>query len=100
MKLRKIYFNKSYIRQQTIFMSSALRHFNKNLCNQILVQVIFQREIFSTVYNLHFAVIMRTCYENFHDKTYTNAKVSVGRLATSSFPRVPVKHGFYYSKRI
>lgn len=36
----------------------------------------------------------------FHDKTHTNAEVSVGRLTTSSFPRVPVKHGFYYSGRI
>lgn len=37
---------------------------------------------------------MNICYEkNFHDKTHTNAKVSVDRLA-SSFPRVPVKHGF------
>lgn len=44
---------------------------------------------------------MSTRYEkNFHDETHTNAKVSVGRLATSSFPRVPVKHGFYYSERI
>lgn len=43
---------------------------------------------------------MNICYEkNFHDKTHTNAKVSVDRLA-SSFPRVPVKHGFYYSERI
>lgn len=44
---------------------------------------------------------MSTRYEkNFHDKTHTNAKVSVDRLATSSFPRVPVKHSFYYSERI
>lgn len=46
------------------------------------------------------ATIGGHCEKYFRKMAHTNPKVSVRRLTMHSFPRVPVKHSFYYSRGV